>query len=422
MFIVLDGVADRPCKELRNRTPLEAAQIPNLNLLAEQGKTGLVEIIGKGIVPESDVAVLAILGYDPFKCYTYHSGRGSLEAIGAGMRFVDGWLALRCNFATVQDGRRKRKRIIDRRAGRISSEEASVLAKAINSQVRLESYPCDFEFRSTIEHRGVLVIRPRKGRLSSQITNVDPVYGKLDGISFVRKKIKLVVRRCEPMNSSREAIISAKLVNEFVEKSYQVLKDQELNKKRKRPANIILTRDSAIELPKLFPLAQRFDLSWGAIVDLPLEVGIAKLAGMKVIEVKLSKDLAEGMKLRAEKVLSSIPSYDAIYIHLKGPDIAGHDGNAALKKRLIELIDQNFFGRILNKIDLRDVVFCVTSDHATPCELRSHSDDWVPLLISGGKTKRDEVSRFNEIDCRGGSIGLIKALRIMEIATTIAKV
>ena len=156
IYVVIDGLGDLPIKELKNETPLGAADTPNMDSLAKNGKTGLMYTVGKGIAPESDVGVISILGYDPFK---YATGRGVLEAVGAGMSIKDGDLALRCNFATLGHG----TEIIDRRAGRdLTSKEAEALSEAVNKKVRLEASPVSFKLRSTIGHRAVLVIKEQR--------------------------------------------------------------------------------------------------------------------------------------------------------------------------------------------------------------------------------------------------------------------
>ena len=166
LYVILDGLGDRPIPALGDRTPLEAATIPELTALARRGRTGLVQTVGKGIAPESDVAVTAILGYDPF---TYHTGRGVFEAVGAGMPFRDGDLALRGNFATGGEG----LRILDRRAGRdLTSEEAHALADAVTRDLRLEAAPADLEVRASIGHRCAVVIRRRGGSRGRSATRI----------------------------------------------------------------------------------------------------------------------------------------------------------------------------------------------------------------------------------------------------------
>jgi 2,3-bisphosphoglycerate-independent phosphoglycerate mutase len=399
-------MGDLPIKELGNKTPLEAADTPNMDFLAKNGKTGLMYTVEKGVAPESDVAVISILGYDPFK---YSTGRGILEAVGAGVTVNDGDLALRCNFATLGHG----KQIIDRRVGRsVTTEEAMELSKAVNEGVKLESYPADFEFKNTIGHRGALVIRGRNKPLSSRVTNTDPAYSRLEMLGVAKTKIEMVLKKCEPMDKSEEAEISAKLVNEFVEKSHMVLDEHEVNKRRvaegKLKANVILTRDAGHLLPKFFNISEKFNVRFVSLTDMPVERGISKLAGMDAIILPPpSPNLEKDCILRVKKLLGLIPSYDCFYIHIKGPDEPGHDGDFDLKTNLIAIIDKYFLGRLLNKVKLENFIICVTADHATPCKLKAHSDDPVPLIISGNKIKGDNVSKFSEKECEKGSLGIL---------------
>src|SRR5215467_7152390 len=193
LYTILDGLGDRPVPSLGNRTPLEAAAVPCLGALTLDGRTGLVQTVGKGIAPESDVAVLAMLGYDPFQ---YHTGRGVFEAVGAGIPFQNGDLALRGNFATGDEG----LRILDRRAGRdLTSDEAHALADAVSDGLRLESVPAALQVRASVGHRCGVVIRRRGGRLSAQISNTDPAYARVQGLGVAREQAGSTVERCEPL-------------------------------------------------------------------------------------------------------------------------------------------------------------------------------------------------------------------------------
>lgn len=400
-------MGDLPTEEFANETPLEAAETPNMDSLAKKGKTGMMYTIGKGIAPESDVAVISILGYDPFK---YSTGRGVLEAVGSDMKMKDGDLALRCNFATLGHG----KEIIDRRAGRdLLTEEANELSKTINRVIKLESYPTDFEFKSTIGHRGVLVIRSRKSPLSSNISNTDPAYSKVEGLGVAKANVEMVLKKCEPMDKTEEANTSAKLVNEFTEKSHKVLDEDKINKKRaaegKLKANVILSRDAGHLLPKFYNISEKYGVRFISLTDMPVERGISKLAGMEMTVLPPpSGALGNDCILRVKKLLELLPSYDCFYIHIKGPDEPGHDGDFKRKTELIATIDKYFFGELLEKIKLEDNIICVTADHSTPCKLKGHSDDPVPLLITGNKIKGDKVSKFSEKDCKKGSLGILE--------------
>ena len=407
IYVVIDGMGDLPIKELGNKTPLEAAETPNMDLLAKAGKTGLMYTVGKGIAPESDVAVISILGYDPFK---HEIRRGTVEALGAGLKMKDGDLALRCNFATLSHG----NRILDRRVGRsLTTEEAKELSNAINDEVKLTSYPASFTFKNTIGHRGVLVIRSKKKPLSGNVTNTDPAYIRIKGLGVAKPDAEMTLKECQSTDKTAEANTSAKLVNEFTQKSKAVLDKHEINKKRgargELSANVILTRDAGHRLPKFFNINERYGLRFVCLADMPIERGISQLAGMHLVDLPPpSTSLEKDCVLRVEKLLEVLPAHDCFYIHIKGPDEPGHDGNFTLKTQQIATVDRHFFGNMLQKINLGDYVICVTADHATPCRLKAHSDDPVPLLISGGRIEGDKIQRFSEKECAEGSLGVLQ--------------
>jgi 2,3-bisphosphoglycerate-independent phosphoglycerate mutase len=187
IYIVIDGMGDLPIEELDGKTPLEAAETPYMDSLAKTGKTGLMYTMGKGIAPESDAAVVSILGYDPFK---HHVSRGALESVGARLEMRNGDLALRCNFGTLAaDG----SSIVDRRAGRdLTQKEADELAQAVNEQVQLQSYPVGFQIKSTATYRAALVIRSEEKRLSGNISNTDPAYKRIDSVGVADLEAEMV--------------------------------------------------------------------------------------------------------------------------------------------------------------------------------------------------------------------------------------
>jgi 2,3-bisphosphoglycerate-independent phosphoglycerate mutase len=406
LYVVIDGMGDLPIGELGNKTPLEAAETPNMDFLAKNGKTGLMYSVRKGVAPESDAAVISLLGYDPLKCST---GRGVIEAVGAGVNVTDGDLALRCNFATLGKG----KKIIDRRVARsLTTEEATELSESANEKVKLESYPAAFEFKNTLGHRAVLVIKNKGKPLSSSITNSDPAYFMVNGLGVAMPNVEMVLKKCEPMDNTEAARISAELVNEFIEKTHKLWENHEVNRKRaaegKLKANVVLTRDAGHLLPKLFNINEKYHVKFAALTDMTAERGIAELAGMHAsLLPPPSGDLKNDFELRVKKIMDLLPHYDCLYIHLKGPDEPGHDGNCPRKTKVISTIDEYFFGRLLQEITLKDCVICITSDHATPCSLKVHSDTPVPLLISGGKIQDDKISKFSERDCKNGSLGIL---------------
>jgi 2,3-bisphosphoglycerate-independent phosphoglycerate mutase len=420
LYVILDGLGDRPLAELGDRTPLEAAATPNLDLLAGAGRQGTVVTVGKGIAPESDVAVMAVLGYDPMR---YHAGRGPLEALGAGLRFRDGDLALRGNFATVGEG----WAIVDRRVGRnLTSPEAKALADTVTEQVRLQQGPVDLTVRASRGHRCAVVLYPREGRLSAQISNTDPAYARLGGLGVAKAVAGSEVEECRPLDDSAEAWVAAELVNEFTRKSRQVMEAHPVNQRRraegKMPGNAILVRDAGDHLPSVPPLRERFGLEFGCFVEMPVERGIATLLGMTVIEVPPSEGNADAVYRQwAHRAAEEIRGHGGLYLHLKGPDEPGHDGDAMAKRDVIALIDRAFFGELLPRLDLQDVLIAVTADHATPCSLKAHSDDPVPLLVSGGGIRPDGTRRYSEREAASGDLGMLSGVDIMPLLAGLAK-
>lgn len=406
IYVAIDGMGDLPIKSLGNKTPLEIAKTPNLDALAKSGKTGLMYSVGKGVAPESDVAVISLLGYDPFK---YSTGRGVIEAAGVGLKMNDGDLALRCNFATLGEG----KTILDRRVARsLSTEEATELSKAANRQIKLDSYPATFEFRNTLGHRAVLLIKSKAKPLSSNITNSDPAYTIINGLGVAKEHVEMVLQTCEPTDNTPASKVSASLVNEFIEKTHKLWDTNPINIKRaaegKLKANVVLTRDAGHLLPKFFNINKHYHVNFACLADMHAERGIAELAGMdSTLLPPPSGNLRKDCEIRVKALLEALPKYDCFYIHLKGPDEPGHDGNCTLKTQIISAIDQYFFGPLLKQISLKDNLICVTTDHATPCKLKVHSDTPVPVLISGDKIEGGKATKFCERECAKESLGLI---------------
>ena len=406
VMVVLDGASGRIGA---NMSPLEAASTPNLDALAGRGSMGQMYTVGEGIAPESDAGVFSLLGYDPLET---HLSRGVVEARGAGVEFDDGDLALRAGFATV-----KGDKLVDRRAGRnLSTLEAQKLGAALNKELRLKSN-VRFVFKPTVGHRAVVVFQADGRRFSSNISNFDPAYVRKGNISLAQPGMKEYdIPRCEPLDISDEAIVSAALVNEFGFKARSILDNHPVNVTRRRrgmvPANFVLARDAGTSKPHV----QGFQTKWGVaplmIADLPAELGIGRLLGMGVIQLEPGTGPGDYRK-RAELVLDSVSRFGFVYVHLKGPDEPGHDGLFDLKKERIEEIDEGFFSVLVKSARLSGLVVAVTCDHSTPVEDKGHSDDPVPVLVIGGKTKPDGSLRFTERDAVKGLFGTLKKGRML---------
>jgi len=422
LYVVLDGLGDLSVEELDNKTPLESALRPNMNSLTQGGKTGQLFPVSKDIAPESDIAVISLLGYNVEKFYT---GRGPLECFAEGMKVNDGDLAFRVNFATLD---KNGKKILDRRVGRdLTTEEAEALSREINSKIVLTD--ATFEFKNTIGHRGVLVIRSLKLKSSSQITNTDPAYERKGVFGVAKEKFENFLLECKPLigyEKDPRAVEAARLTNEFTEKSTLILNESSLNKKRikegRLPANVILCRDAGDSLPKFPKIKEIFGLNFGCFAQMPVEKGISLLCGMDLIEVPpLTGHLDVDYSILAKITLEKIKDFDGLYIHIKGPDEPAHDGDFLKKKEIIELIDRFFFGNLIQKLNLDNTILAVTSDHSTPCSLKAHSSDPVPLLICGGGVSPDGSENFSEKACRNGSLGEILGKDLFPFLVKLAK-
>jgi 2,3-bisphosphoglycerate-independent phosphoglycerate mutase len=413
IYVCLDGLADDPIPEFDGRTPLEAAETPVLDALANRGRTGTVLTVGPGIAPESDIGVFGILGYDPTE---EHPGRGVLEALGIGMDFHDGDLAYRVNFATA-DGRE----IVDRRVGRdLSSDEAHRLADEVKDRLALPG--ATFALRATVEHRGALVIRAAEP-LSADVTNTDPAYRREGHLGVALETFEPVVVRAEPLEDTEAARRAAELTNAFVDGSAAILDASEVNAARRAAgrlrANVILTRDGGDRTPRLEPIRDRFGLTWGCFVEMPVERGIALALGMEPVDAprldsKGFGDAAEeAYAAWADLALEAVGEFQALYIHIKGPDVPAHDGRAQDKRSVITAIDRAFFGHLVAGIDLARTVVAVTADHATSSVRKAHTADPVPLVVTGGPVDPDGSAAFGETVCSQGSLGLLRGVEIL---------
>ena len=416
VYVLLDGVGDLPHPDIKNKTPLQAAKTPNMDKLAKNGKMGEVISVGKGIAPESDIAVFNMLGYKFH--HADYAGRGVIEAIGTGIDFKDGDLALRGNFSTLDE----KDIIIDRRAGRhIEREDAISISKEIEQRLKFSNPLASVLVVPTIGHRVIVRIRDEHP-LSPNITNTDPAYSRVDGMG-VAKAVGdfLKIERCLPLDETDTARLSADLVNEFTDKSLQILKDSEINKKRnsqgKKLLNSILLRDAGNKYPKVQKINEKYSMNFSCIVDMPVEIGISNVLEMKAYSAGGLTDYEE----KATVAAKSMETENAIYVHLKGPDEFGHDGDAIGKMKNIEEIDERFFGTLLKNIDTNKVTVMISADHSTPCINKGHSDDPVPVLISGDKIVNDGSERFTEEFAKKGEIGLLQGAQVVDKAIEIIK-
>ncbi len=404
VYLVIDGAADSLSDPV---TTLEAAHKPGLDWLAKSGVCGVVYTVGRGVAPESDEAVISILGYDPHEVYT---GRGPLEALGAGVELREGYeVAFRANFATIDPTTR---RIVDRRVGRnLTTEEARELAKALE-HVELGIYDGYARVVATIGHRAVVIIGSRSEKLSPMVSNNDPAYARKGLVSIAAEKFEPFIKPIEPLEDTREARIAAELVNRFFELAVQVLSKHPINEKRVSrgalPANALLLRDAGGRLPRAQPLTEKYKCGFAVLAEMPVEVGIGRAFGARTIPLEPpSGDPRRDYELRLRATLRALEESDIVYVHLKGPDEPGHDGDFELKKKRIEEIDEYYVQPLLEHARDRLAVL-VTSDHATPPSKRAHTDDPVPAAFYAPGIEPDSAEKFTERECLKGSLGVIE--------------
>lgn len=371
VLLVLDGLGGLP---IDGQTSLQTAHTPHLNTLAAQSVCGLTHPVFMGITPGSGPAHLSLFGYDPTK---YLLGRGILEAMGIGVDVGKDDVVARGNFATLETGL-----ITDRRAGRIPTSDNALICEQINQElgtvegIEIALFPGK-------EHR--FVVRFRGKGLSDALSDADPQKNNKPPVPTAAQK--------------EEAETTAKVVNIFIEKTTLLLKEA-------KKANTVLLRGFS-KLPSLPTLNQRFLLKPVAVAHYPMYRGLAKLVGMEVVQVGPT---IEDVFTVTESLFGD-GDYNFFYLHIKKPDAAGEDGDFEKKIKAISEID-TFLPRLLA---LKPDVLVVTSDHSTPCLLKSHSWHPNPFLLFSRTAQQDKVAEFSELACASGVLGQFPALNAMPL-------
>jgi len=368
VLLVLDGLGGLPMDPF-GRTELEATNTPNLDALAARSDLGLSRPVAAGVSPGSGPGHLALFGYDPLE---YEVGRGVLSALGVGFELGENDLAARINLATKDES----GKISDRRAGRIASSEAAKLVDLLNENLKLDG--AEVFITPEKEHRAVAVFRAEG--LSDALSDSDPQRTGLESLPV------------EPTDPGAEK--SAELANSFIEEADRILADH-------HPANTVLLRGFGMH-PALPKFDEIYKLRAAAIASYPMYKGLARLAGMEVLEE------GEGIAGEFETLKGDWGSYDFFFVHVKPPDAAGEDGDFERKSAVIEEVD----ALIPDLLDLGPAAIAVTGDHATPAKMRSHSWHGVPFLLSSEYTL-PTAEVFGERACAGGSLGVFPAEEIM---------
>jgi len=393
-MVIVDGMADRP---VNGETPLSVAKKPNMDKIATIGINGIMDTIAPGIRPGSDTAHLALLGYDPYK---YYSGRGPIEAAGAGIDVKPGDVAFRVNFGTVEGGGSVFDKIVaDRRAGRISDTDE--LVKAINEGVKLD---VEFIFKRGSGHRGALVLRGEG--LSDKIGDTDP------------HEMGVKVLKCKALDNSKEAKRTAEIVNSFMEQSHRILESHPLNAERAKngllKANAILLRGAGM-CPHIPPFEDKYGMKLAVIAGTTLIKGVGRIVGGDVIEVEgATGNKYTNLEGKIKATIQALNTHEFVLLHIKATDELGHDGNFDGKMEFIEKLDRAI--KPLLDLNFSEICMIFTADHSTPVTIREHTADPVPIAVVHEGVRVDELKTFSEFEAYKGGLCRIRGKDAVNIA------
>jgi 2,3-bisphosphoglycerate-independent phosphoglycerate mutase len=359
IFMVIDGLGGFPNES--GKTELEAANTPNLDALAANGATGLIDTLGRGIVPGSGLAHLALFGYDPF---VHDIGRGAIAANGIGITLKPNQIAARMNFCTEEAGK-----ITDRRAGRIPTDQCAKLAEILNTEVNVPGVT--IRVHAVMDYRAVVIFEGEN--LSIDVADTD------SGVVGLPAK---------PVTATSEAgKETAKIVAEFVSQAKIALKDQS-------PANMVVLRGFAVQ-PDLDQMADCYKLNAACIATYPDYKGVARMIGMDILET--GKEIVD----EVDTLEHEWDNYNFFFFHVKKTDSLGEDGDFDGRVHKIEEVD----ALIPRLTALNPDVIVVTGDHSTPAVLSGHSWHPVPVLLSGETVRRDDTQCFGELESAKGALG-----------------
>ncbi|HDR53062.1 MAG TPA: 2,3-bisphosphoglycerate-independent phosphoglycerate mutase [archaeon] len=381
VLVVLDGLGDRPVRELRGKTPLEAAKTPVLDRMAREGCCGLHHTLRPGVVSGSAVAHMALFNYGVEE----KVARGVFEVLGSegGIKLQANDYAFRLNFATVKDDG---VTVMDRRAQRNAfglDEMAVGLEKVLNQN----PFKLKVIIRHTVGHRGMLLLRGYKN--------------------------KEAIHDTDPHQEGSKVVFRDKISEWLHTRAHEFLKKHPKNHERLlqhlAPANAILFRGGGRYTPPAQTFQQRNGLKGFAVAGAPLYLGVARYVGM---DAQNEPDESRRTPLAIRKLEEG---YDFVFVHFKTTDEKGHDGDCMGKVRAIELYDT-----LLKPLLDAGITVAITGDHATPCSLKMHSGDPVPLLFYGTNVPGDSIRKFGETECRKGSVGTVRGRDVLTMLVNLS--
>jgi 2,3-bisphosphoglycerate-independent phosphoglycerate mutase len=394
IIVLGDGMADEPLASHNGKTPLQMAEKPVIDSLAQKGKTGRLITVPESMPPGSEIANLAVMGYDVENVF---EGRGVLEAASMGVTLQDGDLALRCNLICLENGNIK-----NHSAGHISNEEAHELIAFLNKKLGNDI----IQFHPGVSYRHLLVIKGGKKQMKCTPPHDVP------GQPFRNYMIESL---------AAEADQTVKLLNYLILRSQALLADHPVNLKRKEAgkdvANTIWPWSPGYK-PQMPTLKELFGIEKSAVISaVDLIQGIGVYAGMDVIKVEGATGLYNtNYEGKAKATVEALKDHDLVYLHVEASDEAGHEGDVELKTRTIEYLDQRIVKYLVEETAkmAEPVAIAVLPDHPTPCASRIHTKDPVPFLIYRPGEQPDAAQFYDEFEVAQGSYGLLKGDEFMK--------
>jgi 2,3-bisphosphoglycerate-independent phosphoglycerate mutase len=387
LIILGDGMADEPIAKLGNKTILQAANIPTMDMLAKKGKNGLLVTVPDGFHPGSEIANLTVMGYDVAKVF---EGRGSLEAASIGVEIEPGEMAMRCNIICVENGKIK-----NHSAGHISNEEAYELVDFLEKELGSDVV----SFHKGISYRHLLKVKGGNKHVSCTPPHDVP------GTPYADVMVKA---------DCKEAEETANLLNDLILCSQKLLENHPINIKRKAegkdPANSIWPWSAGYK-PQMKTLSETYGLKRGAVISaVDLIKGIGVYAGLKPIEVEGATGLYDtNYEGKVKATIDALRENDFVYLHIEASDEAGHEGNVDLKLKTVEYLENRVVKPIFEEVSKWDepVAIAILPDHPTPCRIKTHVADAVPFLIYKPGGEADAVERYDEDSAKKGSWGTL---------------
>ena len=400
IIILGDGMADHAVERLGNKTLLQYAETPYMNMLAKNGRTGRLNTIPDGFLPGSEVANTAILGYDLNKVY---EGRGPLEAASIGYKMQPEDMAIRCNIIELENGLIK-----NHHGGHLTTEEGDLLIKYLDDKLGNDK----IKFITGIQYRHLLIIKGGNKHITCAPPHDHP------NEEWKKLLVKPEEGYVETDSSRMSPQETADLINDLILKSQKLLSEHPFNNGRPEKANSIWPwsggyRPSMKTLMQLFP-----DIKSGSVISaVDLIRGIGHYAGLDVIKVKGATGLSDtNYEGKAQAAIDALKKQDFVFLHIEASDEAGHDGDLELKLKTIQNLDSRIVKPVYEEVKNWNEPVCIAvlPDHPTPVEIRTHVKEPIPFIIWYKGIEPDEVNTYDEVSCVSGSYGLLTLNEFMD--------